>query len=114
MALHVYGIKNCDTMKKALAWLESHKVAHVFHDYKKEGADAEVIARAIQLHGWENVLNRKGTTWRALSDAEKQSMNDARALKAALANPSLVRRPLAVQGKNIFLGFDPDVYKAFK
>ena len=107
----VYGIKNCDTMKKAFAWLDRHKVAYAFHDYKKEGADKGVLERAINLHGWENVLNRKGTTWRALPDKVKDGMTTAQALKTALDNPSIIRRPMVAQGGEIYLGFDADEFK---
>ena len=102
----VYGIKNCDTMKKAFAWLKDHKVAYIFHDYKKSGADAEVLERALKQHGWQNVLNRKGTTWRALPEKTQETMNDRLALKTALENPSIIRRPLIIFRGNISLGFD--------
>ncbi len=107
----VYGIKNCDTMKKAFTWLDNHKVAYEFHDYKKEGADEAVLKRAIADLGWENVINRKGTTWRALPEKARETMNAASALKAALENPSLVKRPLIVHSKNLHLGFDETAYK---
>lgn len=110
--LTVYGIKNCDTMKKAFQWLERHKVAYDFHDYKKEGADAKTLTRAIKQHGWENVLNRKGTTWRALSERVKEGMTDKQALKTALENPSVIRRPMIVQGSQISFGYDEDEFKS--
>jgi arsenate reductase len=106
----IYGIKNCDTMKKAFQWLDEHNVSYIFHDYKKAGADTAVLQAAIDQHGWDKVLNRKGTSWRALSDTVKNNMNDANAMKAAIDNPSLIRRPLLVQGKNIHLGFVADEY----
>lgn len=109
--LTVYGIKNCDTMKKAFAWLDGHKVAYVFHDYKKSGADAGVLKRAFKQHGWEEVLNRKGMTWRALPDKLKETMNERLALETALANPSIIRRPLIVRGDEILLGFDAAAFK---
>lgn len=104
MVLHIYGIKNCDTMKKAFAALDAKKKAYVFHDYKKEGVDEKLLARAIAAHGWENVLNKKGTTWRSLTDTQKESMNDKNALKAAIANPSMIRRPMVVSGDTITFG----------
>ena len=106
----VYGIRNCDTMKKAFQWLDRRKVAYEFHDYKKEGADMEVLERAVKKHGWENVINRKGASWRRLPEKERAAMTAARALKAAAENPSLIRRPLVVRGREIVLGFDEDVY----
>ncbi|TAL37864.1 MAG: Spx/MgsR family RNA polymerase-binding regulatory protein [Alphaproteobacteria bacterium] len=112
--LTVYGIKNCDTMKKAFAWLDGHKVAYAFHDYKKAGADADLLKRAFKQHGWENVLNRKGATWRALPDKAKEAMNERLAFETALANPSIIRRPMLVRGDDIRLGFDEAEYsKAF-
>lgn len=107
----VYGIKNCDTMKKAFQWLDRHKVAYDFHDYKKQGADKDVITSAIKAHGWEDVLNRKGTTWRALPDDVKAGMTDTKAIKAAIENPSVVRRPLISQGSQFYFGYDEDAYK---
>lgn len=110
----VYGIKNCDTMKKAFVWLDKRGVDYVFHDYKKSGADAAVLKRAVEAEGWENVINRKGTTWRALPADVREKMTAARAIRAAMENPSLVRRPLVVAGRRIMLGFDADAYeKAF-
>lgn len=102
----VYGIKNCDTMKKAFTWLDKHKVAYTFHDYKKSGADSEVVKQAFAQHGWENTINRKGMTWRNLPDTVKNGMTEKRALEVALENPSVIRRPLVTHGKNIVLGFD--------
>ena len=104
--LTVYGIKNCDTMKKTFQWLAHHKVEYEFHDYKEEGADEDVLKRALAQHGWENVLNRKGTTWRALPDKIKEAMNERLALKTALDNPSIIRRPLLDCGSEIQLGFE--------
>jgi Spx/MgsR family transcriptional regulator len=107
----VYGIKNCDTMKKAFSWLEKRKIPYVFHDYKKNGADESVLNRALDQHGWENVLNRKGTTWRGLSQKTQDAMDDRLALKTALENPSIIRRPLIANGKDIHLGFDEAAFK---
>jgi Spx/MgsR family transcriptional regulator len=110
----VYGIKNCDTMKKAFAWLDANGVAYRFHDYKKEGADKAALALAIAEHGWENVINRKGTTWRGLDEKTRERMDEKAAVKAAIDNPSLVRRPLIVRGGKTYLGFDAAVFaKAF-
>lgn len=107
----VYGIKNCETMKKAFAWFERNKVAYAFHDYKKEGADEHILSRAIRAHGWENVLNRKGTSWRKLPEKARRQMDAKKALDAALGNPSLVRRPMVVRGGEIHFGFDEAEYK---
>ncbi len=107
----VYGIKNCDTMKKAFVWLDARKIAYIFHDYKKSGADKKVLETAIRQLGWENAINHKGTTWRALPDKVKDSMTAGSALKCAMENPSMIRRPLVVRGGKIILsGFDADEY----
>lgn len=109
----VYGIKNCDTMKKAFGWLSDNGVDYTFHDYKKQGADQTVLKRAIKQHGWETVINRRGTTWRSLSDDVKNNMTESLAAAEAIKNPSLIKRPLIVcgdKGDDILLGFDPAVY----
>lgn len=110
MSVRIYGIKNCDTMKKALGWLDGQHIAYIFHDYKKSGVDLALLEKAIHQHGWENVLNRKGTSWRALPESVKVSMDAARALQVAQDNPSLIRRPLLVFKENIHLGFDEKNY----
>jgi arsenate reductase len=108
----VYGIKNCDSMKKTFVWLDKHGIAYDFHDYKKSGADKAVLEAAIKAHGWENVINRKGTTWRGLDEKTRESMTEKLALAAALENPSLVKRPLIVAGKKILLGYDEAAFAA--
>jgi len=108
----IYGIKNCDTMKKALKWLEENGIECIFHDYKKSGADADILNQAIADHGWENVINRRGTTWRKLSDDVKNSINENKALKLALENPSIIKRPLLIHNDHIELGFSPEIYSA--
>lgn len=112
MSVLIYGIKNCDTMKKAFAWLDERKIAYIFHDYKKSGADVNIIKKAVRQHGWENVINRKGTSWRALPETVRASMNEAQAIQAAQDNPSLIRRPFLVHGSNIYLGFSETDYNA--
>lgn len=111
-AVTVYGIKNCDTVKKTLRWLQAEKIDHHFHDYKTDGVDADVLDHALAQHGWENVINRNGTTWRKLPEDMRENMNTARARKAALDNPSLIKRPLLVKSKTITLGFDEKTYAA--
>lgn len=107
----VYGIKNCDTMRKAFQWLDEHKIAYSFHDYKKSGVDADVLEQAIKELGWETVINRKGATWRGLPDSVRDSMNATKALETARENPSVVKRPLLVHGETMHLGFDAQSYK---
>ena len=111
--IKIYGIKNCDTMKKAFNWLNNNHIEYVFHDYKKDGLDTDAFTRAIQQHGWEQVINRRGTTWRNLPDDLKNSASDTTALDLALENPSIVKRPLLVKGDNTALGFKPETYADF-
>ncbi len=108
--IKIHGIKNCDTMKKAFKWMDANGVAYEFHDYKKVGADKAVLEQAVKQHGWETVINRRGTTWRKLSDEQKSSMDESSAIDAALENPSLVKRPLIVADGKILLGYDKVVY----
>lgn len=110
MMVTIYGIKNCDTMKKAFAWLERRKIVYTFHDYKKSGADEALLKKAIKRHGWENVINRKGATWRALPDRVKETMDESKAVGAALENPSLIRRPMMVRDGAVHPGFDEKDY----
>ena len=107
MTVTVYGIKACDTMKKAFTWLDAHQVDWQFHDYKKAGISEKELKRWIKALGWENVINRRGTSWRKLPEAERDTMTPGSAIQAAIANPSLIRRPI-VEGDGILeLGFDP-------
>lgn len=111
MSVEIYGIKNCDTMKKALKWLDDRGVGYVFHDYKKEGVNADVLKQAITEHGWENVINRRGTTWRNLPEDTKENMDETRALEMAQENPSIIKRPLLLHEDAVFLGFSEVVYR---
>lgn len=106
----VYGIKNCDTMKKAFKWLDEHEIEYSFHDYKKSGVDLDILKHAIQDHGWEDVINRRGTSWRKLDDTTKTNMNAEKAIIAAQENPSLIKRPLLVHNAQSYLGFKADQY----
>ncbi|MCB1650847.1 MAG: ArsC family reductase [Alphaproteobacteria bacterium] len=111
----IYGIKNCDTMKKAFTWLDEHKIAYTFHDYKKQGLDEAAFERALKQHGWENVINRRGTTWHKLPEATQKSMNAEKALEIARENPSIIKRPLLSANDDLVLGFSEDSYaKVFK
>lgn len=107
----IYGIKNCDTMKKAFKWMDANSVAYDFHDYKKEVVDQDILIAAIKMHGWEKVINRRGTTWRKLPDDIKESMDETKAVEHAAANPSMIKRPLLVQEDDILLGFDEKSYE---
>lgn len=109
----IYGIKNCNTMKKAFSWLEAHKIAFSFHDYKKEGISSEKLKTWSQQVGWEALINFKGTTWRQLSDDEKKRIHDAEsAISLMQQKTSIIKRPLIEKGKEIILlGFDENQYK---
>lgn len=113
MTIHLYGIPNCDTVKKARTWLEAAGKAYTFHDYKKEGADPEKIAGWIAAAGLDLVVNRKGTTFRALSDADKARAADAASAPALLAaNPSVIKRPIVEHAGGILVGFEADEWAA--
>ena len=107
----LYGIKNCDTMKKAFKWLDAQNIVYDFHDYKKSGINENVLKQALDQHGWENVINRRGTTWRKLPKDIQKSMNVAQAIAIAVENPSIIKRPLLKQGDDVFLGFKEDMYE---
>ena len=98
-------------MKKAFKWLEGNNIPYEFHDYKKQGLDEDVIKTAIQNHGWENIINRRGTTWRQLSDDVKQAMDNKNALNIARDNPSILKRPLLVHNRASYLGFKDAMYQ---
>jgi len=106
----IYGIKNCDTMKKAFAWLDTHGIAHDFHDYKKSGVTETEVARWSDAAGWETVLNRAGTTFRKLPDADREGLTRDKAIALMLANPSMIKRPVVETGDRIEIGFKPERY----
>ncbi len=109
----VYGIKNCDTMKKARAWLDSAGVAHDFHDYKSRGIDAAKLREWTRQAGWERLINRSGTTFRKLPEGERQEgLDEARAIALMVAQPSMIRRPIVEHAGHLLIGFDPDQYAA--
>jgi arsenate reductase len=112
LATSIYGIKNCDTMKKARAWLESHGVAHEFHDYKVAGIDAKRLQSWVDKVGWETLLNRAGTTFRKLPDAQKSGLDERKAIALMLAQPSMIKRPVLEAGDTLLVGFKPDAYQA--
>lgn len=110
----LYGIPNCDTMKKARAWLESAGVEYRFHDYKKAGIDPATLAAWSKVVGWETLLNRAGTTFRKLSDEAKRNLDERKALKLMLEQPSMIKRPVLARGKTLLVGFSPEKYSALK
>ena len=107
----IHGIRNCDTMKKARAWLEAHGVAYRFHDYKVEGLDRATLEAWVRQVGWEKLLNRAGTTFRKLPEAEKADLTEARAIALMLAQPSVIRRPVLATGGRLIVGFSPASYQ---
>ncbi len=112
MPITIYGIKNCDTMKKARAWLDKHGVDYSFHDYKTAGIDKDRLARWSKAVGWETLLNRAGTTFRKLPDAEKASLTEKKAMALMLAQPSMIKRPVLEVGGKLLVGFRPESYDA--
>jgi arsenate reductase len=110
--MKVYGIRNCDTVKKARAWLESHGVAYEFHDYGKQGVDRALLERWVAEHGWESLLNRAGTTFRKLDPALTRELDARKAVALMIDHPSAIKRPIAVDGKRTLVGFKPETYEA--
>ncbi|WP_296815635.1 arsenate reductase [Brevundimonas sp.] len=108
----LYGIPNCDTVKKARVWLDQSGVAHAFHDYKKQGIDQSRLEAWVGELGWETVLNRSGTTFRALTDADKSDLDAAKAVRLMLAQPSMIKRPILDLGDRRIAGFKPEIYAA--
>ena len=108
----IYGIKNCDTMKKARRWLDERGVAYAFHDYKAEGIEPARLEAWVEAVGWETLLNRSGTTFRALPEAEKQAITGAKAIALMAAQPSMIKRPVLDAGGALLVGFRPEAYGA--
>ncbi len=109
-AATIHGIKACDTMKKARAWLDTHGVAHAFHDYKTLGVERVVLERWARAVGWETLLNRSGTTFRKLPDTDKTGLDEAKAIALMLAQPSMIKRPVLDVGGELIVGFKPEIY----
>lgn len=108
----IFGIKNCDTMKKARGWLGKHGVAYTFHDYKAEGIDTTTLAHWAREVGWQTLLNRAGTTFRNLPEAEKAGIGEKRAIALMARQPSMIKRPVLDVGGRLIVGFDPATYAA--
>lgn len=110
----MFGIKNCDTIKKARKWLEAEGIDYQFHDYKKEGVSTEMLNSWVKDVGWEALINKRGTTWRKLPEAVKESIDQASAIEIMLENTSIIKRPLLVDdANNKLLGFTADDYQDF-
>ena len=110
----IYGIKNCNTMKKAFTWLDEHQINYQFHNYKTDGLSAELVNDLLKLVDWQSLLNTRGTTWRKLDEALRNQIdNQDAAIKIMLANPSILKRPLLIDDKRALLGFSEDSYSQF-
>lgn len=113
MEITIYGIKNCDTMKKARAWLDKHGVDYAFHDYKTAGIERQRLEQWCQKVGWELLLNRAGTTFRKLPDADKNGLDAKKAVALMLAQPSMIKRPVLDRGGDkLLVGFTPEAYSS--
>ena len=111
----VYGIKNCDTMKKARAWLENNRVAYAFHDYKSAGIDKSKLEGWVRKVGWETLLNRAGTTFRKLPEKDKEGLTEKKAIALMLAQSSMIKRPvLELSGGKLLVGFKPEQYETLR
>jgi Spx/MgsR family transcriptional regulator len=106
----LYGIPNCDTMKKARRWLGDHEIVYQFHDYKKVGVDENQLRQWIDRLGWETLLNRRGMMWRRLDEDVKAMMDEAMAIRVMLETPSIIKRPVLEQGEALHVGFTEDAY----
>ncbi len=107
----MYGIKNCDTVKKARNWLDNERVAYSFHDYKVSGVDKEKLEEWVMEHGWETILNRSGTTFKALDAGDKAHIDADKAIALMLANSSMIKRPILDTGKQTIVGFKATTYE---
>lgn len=112
MTVTMYGIPNCDTIKKAKKWLDNNETEYCFHDYRKQGIDAQMVTLFCQTLGWENVLNKRGTTYRQLSQEQKDSLNLENAISLLVEQPAMIKRPILEVDGHYHLGFKADQYAA--
>lgn len=110
MSVTMFGIPNCDTIKKAKKWLDSQDISYQFHDYRKQGIDEQLVRRFCQELGWETVVNKRGTTYRQLSDEQKQSLNEQSAITLLIEMPAMVKRPIISVNNQLHIGFKPEQY----
>jgi arsenate reductase len=110
MSVTIYGIKACDTMKKARTWLQTHELAHAFHDYKVAGIDRASLEKWCGQVGWETLLNRSGTTFRKLPEKDKANLDAKKSVELMLAQPSMIKRPVLDTGAALIVGFKPEIY----
>ena len=108
----LYGIKNCDTVRKARKWLASEGLDYIFHDFRAEGLNKKELNTWVKAVGWECLLNRRGTTWRQLPEKTKETVDEARAITLMLAHPTLIKRPVLTNGKIVHIGFKPAEYQS--
>lgn len=109
--LQIYGISNCDTVKKARRWLDQHGLSFTFVDYRKDPLDKKIIKGWLEQVGSETLLNKKSRTWRELPDTDKDKLTDSKIVKLLLDHPTLIKRPVLIKGSNILVGFDAEAYK---
>lgn len=108
---YLYGIKNCDTIKKAKAWLTEHNISFQFHDYRTDGISLDWLQETEKQLGWEQMLNKKGTTFRQLSDEQKQNLDQPKALQLMLTQPAMIKRPVLVYQQHYYCGFNAQQYQ---
>lgn len=109
-AITLFGISNCDTVRKARRWLDQQRLAYNFHDFRKDGLNATQVKHWLSLIEWEDLLNKRGRTWRELPETEKQVKNATQVVSLCCKYPTVIKRPVLVSGKHIIIGFDPDRY----
>ncbi|MFQ3261127.1 arsenate reductase [Reinekea sp.] len=109
--IKIFGIKNCDTMKKTFKWFDAHNVDYQFVDYKKEAPTQALAEQFLGAHPWETIINKRGTTWRKLDEATKDSMDNTNAIEIMMTQPSIIKRPIVVSDKTILVGFDEAAFK---
>lgn len=114
MTITFFGIPNCDTVKKARRYLDGRGIDYQFHDYKKSGVEIATLERWVKQVGWEKLLNKAGTTFKKLSDADKADIDQAKAIELMHANPSMIKRPVVESGENLLVGFKPEIYDQVK
>ncbi len=107
----IYGIKNCDTMKKAMRWLDENNISYQFHDYRKNGLEKPLLELLEKKVGWQTLLNKRGTTWRKLDDNTKSSVDRNKALTLMLAQPAMIKRPVLVNAESALVGFSLEQYQ---
>jgi Spx/MgsR family transcriptional regulator len=107
----IYGIKNCDTIKKCTKWLDANEINFTYHDYRTDGIDKEMVTTFVKQLGWENVVNKRGTTYRQLTDEQKNTLNEESAIELLLKMPAMIKRPVLVHNNEYHLGFKPAQYE---